>query len=122
MRSASSCPPESAAAVPQRGRTRSALGRSEETSVSKQDDIFRASDIVRASEVSQYAYCARSWWLARKQAYRSSNVAELLGGTADHHQHGRLVLRYRRMRQLALAFLLLAAVALIVSILASVRI
>jgi hypothetical protein len=98
------------------------LAPAEKTNVSKQDDIFRASDIIRASELGQHAYCARAWWLARTQAYCSSNIVELRRGTANHHAHGRSVLRYRRMRQLALVLLLLAAVALIVWILASVRV
>jgi hypothetical protein len=104
------------------------LGRAEQAGVSKQDDIFRASDmirasdIIRASEVGQHAYCARAWWLARRLKYPSSNIVELRRGTANHHAHGRLVLRYRRMRQLALAFLLLAAVALVAWILISLRV
>jgi hypothetical protein len=104
------------------------LAPAEKTSVSKQDDIFRASDIlrasdiIRASEVGQHAYCARAWWLARKLGYRSWNVDELRRGTANHQAHGRSVLRYLRMRQLALAFLLLAVVALVVWIVTSVRV
>lgn len=110
------------------------MAPAEKTSVSKQGDILRASDflrasdiiragdIIRASEVGQHAYCARAWWLARTQAYRSSNIVELRRGTANHHAHGRSVLRYRRMRQLALALLLLAAAALVAWILASVRV
>ena len=98
------------------------MGSAEQTGVSKQEGIFRASDIIRASEVGQHAYCARAWWLARRLHYRSSNTVELRRGTANHHAHGRLVLRYRRMRQLALALLLLAAVALVAWVLASLRV
>ena len=90
--------------------------RAEKAGVSIQNDILRA------SEVGQHAYCARAWWLARRLKYRSSNIVELRHGTANHHAHGRSVLRYRRMRQLALALLLLAAVALVAWILASLRV
>jgi CRISPR/Cas system-associated exonuclease Cas4 (RecB family) len=69
-------------------------------------------DIIRASEIGLYAYCARSWWLGRVLGYRSANVAAMRQGTARHRAHGRSVVGYHRLRRLAVALIVLAAVAL----------
>ena len=70
--------------------------------------------IIRASEISQYAFCARSWWLQRVQGYRSSNLAAMDQGAARHRTHGRAVERYHLLRRLAVALLVLAGAALLV--------
>jgi CRISPR/Cas system-associated exonuclease Cas4 (RecB family) len=69
-------------------------------------------DLVRASELSQYAYCARAWWLGRVMGYRSANVEAMDAGTARHRAHGRTVEGAYRLRRLAITLLVLAAVAL----------
>ena len=69
-------------------------------------------DLVRASELSQYAYCARAWWLGRVMGYRSANIEAMQAGTARHRAHGRTVESAYRLRRLALALLVVAAVAL----------
>jgi len=70
--------------------------------------MSREDPIIRASEVTQYAYCARAWWLARVKGYRSANVAALQRGTERHHAHGRAVVKVHRLRWLAMALLGLA--------------
>ena len=74
--------------------------------MSKQDEI------IRASEIGMYAFCARAWWLAQVQGYRSTNLAAMREGTARHRAHGRAVVGYHRLRWLAIALLLVAAMAL----------
>jgi CRISPR/Cas system-associated exonuclease Cas4 (RecB family) len=69
-------------------------------------------DLIRASELSQYAYCARAWWLGRVMGYRSANVEAMQAGAARHRAHGRAVEGAYRRRRLALTLLVLAAVAL----------
>ena len=69
--------------------------------------------IIRASELSQYAFCARAWWLGRVKGYRSSNLAAMEQGEARHRAHGRMVVGYHRLRWLALALLSLAAVLIV---------
>ncbi len=75
--------------------------------------------IIRASEISQYAFCARAWWLGRVRGYRSSNLAAMRQGEARHRAHGRAVVGYHRLRWLALALLSLAAVLIAVWLLLS---
>jgi len=69
-------------------------------------------DLIRASELSQYAYCAWAWWLGRVMGYRSANVEAMQAGTVQHRAHGRTVESAYRLRRVALAMLVLAAVAL----------
>lgn len=69
-------------------------------------------DLIRASELSQYAYCARAWWLGRVMGYRSANVEAMQAGTTRHRAHGRTVEGAYRLRRLALTLLVVAAVAL----------
>jgi len=76
----------------------------------------RDDDLVRASELSQYAYCARAWWLGRVMGYRSANVEAMNAGTARHRAHGRSVEGAYRLQRLALALLVLAAVVLAVAL------
>jgi hypothetical protein len=68
----------------------------------------REDPIVRASELSQYAFCARAWWLGRVKGYRSSNLAAMHQGETQHRAHGRSVEGYHRLRRLAAVLLLLA--------------
>jgi hypothetical protein len=74
--------------------------------------VGRQDDIIRASEIGQYAFCARAWWLARVKGYRSTNVAAMRAGTAQHRSHGRSVAGYHLLQRLALALLVLAVLAL----------
>jgi CRISPR/Cas system-associated exonuclease Cas4 (RecB family) len=73
----------------------------------------RQDPIVRASELSQYAFCARAWWLGRVKGYRSSNLAAMQQGEAQHRAHGRAVEGYHRLRWLAAALLVLAGVLIV---------
>jgi CRISPR/Cas system-associated exonuclease Cas4 (RecB family) len=70
--------------------------------------------VIRASEISQYAFCARSWWLQRVRGYRSSNLAAMQKGAARHRTHGRAVEGVHLLRRLAVALLVLAGVGLLV--------
>lgn len=70
--------------------------------------------VIRASEISQYAFCARSWWLQRVRGYRSSNLAAMDRGAVRHRAHGRTVEGYHLLRRLAVALLVLAGVGLLV--------
>lgn len=65
-------------------------------------------DIIRASEIAQYAFCARAWWLGRVLGYRSTNVAAMQQGTAQHRRHGRSVVGYHLLRRLAVGLIVLA--------------
>ena len=75
--------------------------------------------VIRASEISQYAFCARAWWLGRVRGYRSSNLAAMRQGEARHRAHGRTVEGYHRLRWLAVALLSLAAVLILTWLLLS---
>ena len=69
--------------------------------------------MIRASELGQYRYCARAWWLGQVMGYRSTNVEAMQRGAEQHHDHGRSVVRYHRLRWIALALLVLAGLALV---------
>jgi CRISPR/Cas system-associated exonuclease Cas4 (RecB family) len=75
--------------------------------------------IIRASEISQYAFCARAWWLGRVRGYRSSNLAAMRQGEARHRAHGRTVEGYHRLRWLAVALLSLAGILIVAWLLLS---
>ena len=62
---------------------------------------------IRASEIGSFLFCARAWWY-QLQGVRSSNQAEMTGGTELHQAHGRAVLAARLTRLAALALLLVA--------------
>jgi hypothetical protein len=81
----------------------------------------RQEPVVRASEVSQYAFCARAWWLGRVKGYRSTNVRAMRQGRARHEAHGRAVEGYHFWRRLAVALIVLACVLLIAWLLLSLR-
>lgn len=65
--------------------------------------------VIRASEIGQYAFCARSWWLARAKGYPSANLREMALGERAHRTHGRKVLRYYAVQRFAFVLLFLAA-------------
>jgi hypothetical protein len=73
---------------------------------------MKEQQVIRASELGQYRYCARAWWLGTVMGYRSTNVEAMQRGTEQHRAHGRSVVRYHRLRWLALALLVLAGIAL----------
>ena len=75
--------------------------------------------IIRASELSQYAFCARAWWLGRVKGYRSTNLAAMRQGEKRHRAHGHTVVSYHRLRWLAVALLSLAAVLIVAWLLLS---
>ena len=74
-------------------------------------------EIIRASEIGQYAYCARAWWLGQVQGYRSSNLAAMQQGSAEHSTHGRAVEGYHRLRWLAVVLLVVPVVVLVAGLL-----
>jgi hypothetical protein len=69
--------------------------------------------VIRASEIGQYRYCARAWWLGQVMGYQSTNVEVMRQGADQHRAHGRSVVRYHRLRWLAVALLVLAGAALV---------
>lgn len=64
---------------------------------------------IRASEIGTYLYCQRAWWYS-KNGQPSANQAELAGGKALHHQHGRAILAAGCLRILAYGLALAALV------------
>lgn len=74
---------------------------------------MKRDSVIRASEIGQYRYCARAWWLGRVMGYRSTNVEVMRRGEDQHRAHGRGVVRYHRLRWLAVALLGVAGVALV---------
>ncbi len=71
--------------------------------------------IIRASEIGTYLYCRRAWWY-RAQGLESQNQAELAGGTAYHHEHGRRVFFAGLLRLAGWALLLGAVVLLTIGV------
>jgi hypothetical protein len=62
--------------------------------------------VIRASEIGQYVFCHRAWWLGSVQGYQPVDDRLLAAGTQTHLQHGRVVARALRWRQVG--YLLLA--------------
>jgi hypothetical protein len=77
-------------------------------------NVNQQDPVIRASEISQYAFCARAWWLQRVQGYRSSNLAAMNRGAARHRTHGRDVEGYHLLGRLAVALLFLAGISLLI--------
>ncbi len=65
--------------------------------------------VVNASELGEFSYCQRAWWLRRVRGLASQNLAALARGQALHEMHGQRARSAIRLRWLALAGLLLAA-------------
>ena len=71
--------------------------------------MARNRTLVRASDLSSWAYCGRAWWLANVQGEAHQEPDRLTYGAVAHLRHGRSVVRARRLQQLALVMLALAA-------------
>jgi CRISPR/Cas system-associated exonuclease Cas4 (RecB family) len=74
------------------------------------DDNHSHNRIIRASEISQYAYCARAWWLGNVEGLPSGHQQEMAAGEAVHQRHGRGVRTSLTLSRLAYGVLLLAVV------------
>ena len=70
---------------------------------------------IRASEIGSYLFCQRAWWY-QAQGVESQNQAELAGGTAYHHEHGRRVFFAGLLRLAGWALLLGALILLTIGI------
>jgi hypothetical protein len=71
--------------------------------------------LIRASEIGAFLYCRRAWWY-QSQGVESSNQADLAGGNAFHHQHGRQVMAANLLRLAGGALLALALIVLVVTL------
>jgi CRISPR/Cas system-associated exonuclease Cas4 (RecB family) len=72
--------------------------------------------IIRASELSQYAYCARAWWLGVVMGVQSTNTRELQHGLNLHRAHGQQVWWSRVLIWVAVGLVALAAIVLIATL------
>jgi hypothetical protein len=70
---------------------------------------------IRASEIGSFLFCRRAWWY-RSQGVPAQNQAELAGGSAYHHRHGRQVLRAGLLRSAGWVILFLAVILLIIGL------
>jgi CRISPR/Cas system-associated exonuclease Cas4 (RecB family) len=72
-------------------------------------------DFVRASGMSEYAFCARAWWLRREGVKPTRGGEARAAGTRWHERHGRSVARASRLRAVSAvcAYLALALAALL---------
>ena len=70
---------------------------------------------IRASEIGSYLFCQRAWWY-QAQGVESQNQAELAGGTAYHHEHGRRVFFAGLLRLAGWALLLGALILLTIGV------
>ncbi|MBE0696086.1 MAG: hypothetical protein IH586_04105 [Anaerolineaceae bacterium] len=66
---------------------------------------------IRASEIGTFIFCRRAWWY-HSQGVPSQNQAELTGGSAYHHRHGRQVIRTSLLRAAGWVILFLAVILL----------
>jgi hypothetical protein len=67
---------------------------------------------IRASEIGTFLFCRRAWWY-QKQDLPSRNQAELAGGSAFHHRHGRQVVRSGLLRAAGWLLVILALLLLV---------
>ena len=81
--------------------------------------VSKQEPVVRASELSQYAFCARAWWLGRVKGYRSTNMGAMRQGTERHRSHGRTVERYHLWQRVAVGLIGVAGVLLVLWLLLS---
>lgn len=72
---------------------------------------------IRASEIGQYAFCPRAWWLGIVEGLPSAHQEEMEAGERAHRTHGRWARAAVLLTRLALAFLVLAAVLALLSLL-----
>jgi len=70
---------------------------------------------IRASELGNFLFCRRAWWY-HAQGVPSQNQAELSGGSAFHHRHGRGVFFGALLRALSWILFLAALIALAVGL------
>ncbi|OLE55649.1 MAG: hypothetical protein AUG51_01540 [Acidobacteria bacterium 13_1_20CM_3_53_8] len=70
--------------------------------------MSRKRELIRASEVGEYVFCSRAWWLRAEGFEPTAGHEARERGTRWHLAHGREVARARRLRQMALFFILLA--------------
>jgi type IV secretory pathway TrbF-like protein len=60
-------------------------------------------DFIRASGMSEYAFCARAWWLRREGHTPRLGGEARAAGVRWHESHGRAVERARRLRVVSVA-------------------
>lgn len=71
--------------------------------------------IIRASEIGSYTFCRRAWWY-HTQGAPSQNQAELAGGSAYHHRHGRQIIRAGALRAAGWVALFLAVILFLIGL------
>lgn len=71
--------------------------------------MARDRSLVRASELGAWTYCHRAWWLAQVRGVEHRHPQVLQRGDLAHRAHGEQVVRSRRLLQLGVALLMIAA-------------
>jgi hypothetical protein len=72
--------------------------------------MMRRSRVIHASELTDYGYCARSWYLRRVASVKTQgNSRHVNAGELLHRRHGMRVALIPILRTIAVALLLLAA-------------
>jgi hypothetical protein len=67
--------------------------------------------VIRASDVSEYTYCARSWWLRRAVRPTLTVQERLRRGTISHIRHGHTVRASSFLLKLAVLLFIAAGIA-----------
>ena len=70
---------------------------------------------IRASEIGAFTFCRRAWWY-HNEGTPTQNQAELAGGSAYHHRHGRQILRAGALRAAGWVILFLAVIFLLIGL------